>query len=514
MSFVSIMTPESGIVRDGLLYWINPSLASSYSGSGTSIYDLSGNDHDSSLQSGAGFSADNGGVFSTNGSSSWIKLEDNFLTNTEINADAHFTISMWFRSNPASPGTLGPDGSGMLLSVQNTSTIGTAAWYVPAIYIGIDGKLRVSCFWGGSTGNQTTVDIPDLRDNKWHNVVVTYAGTGAGAHKTYVDGILKGSITKNQYWSGAVYFYVGGGKSSSTAGWSSTANGDFWFNGNFGDFKYYNRALTDIEVLQNFRAMAPRYGLLYYDIVQDDLLFNIDSFYPPSYGGSGTVLTDTVKGLTVDFDGAVATGYGISPYTTPNGWDFNGSNATEYVNQNSSDFEFQYGDSFSVEAVVYVDENGGSGYIVSNRQTDASNVQYSRWALYHDAAKISCVIGGYPSSSYDWRKIMISPTDFNAHVYQKWSHIVWSNDGTIGGSKLYINGVDRTNSISDDATPPYTIGYDSDFKLGFAADTALSTLPSAHPFTGNISACRIYNKNLSSEEVNRNFNAIRNNYGL
>ena len=133
----------------------------------------------------------------------------------------------------------------MLLSVQNTSTIGTAAWYVPAIYIGIDGKLRVSCFWGGSTGNQTTVDIPDLRDNKWHNVVVTYAGTGAGAHKTYVDGILKGSITKNQSWSGAgVYFYVGGGKGSSNAGWSSTANGDFWFNGNFGDFKYYNRALS------------------------------------------------------------------------------------------------------------------------------------------------------------------------------------------------------------------------------------------------------------------------------
>ena len=82
MSFVSVTTPESGIVRDGLLYWINPSLASSYSGSGTTIYDLSGNDYDSSLQSGAGFSADNGGVFSTNGSSSWIKLEDNFLTNT------------------------------------------------------------------------------------------------------------------------------------------------------------------------------------------------------------------------------------------------------------------------------------------------------------------------------------------------------------------------------------------------------------------------------------------------
>jgi hypothetical protein len=221
------------------------------------------------------------------------------------------------------------------------------------------------------------------------------------------------------------------------------------------------------------------------------------------------VLTDTVKGLTVDFDGAVATGYGISPYTTPNGWDFSGD-ATEYVNQNSSDFEFQYGDSFSVEAVVLVNENYNSGYIVSNRQTDASGTQYSGWALIQKDGKIRAAIGGYPSNAYDWRNIDISTTDFNAHVYQKWSHIVWSNDGTTGGSKIYINGVDRTNSVADDATPPYTINYDSDFKLGFGADTASGTAP----FTGNISACRIYNKNLSSEEVRRNYNAVANNYGL
>jgi len=499
MSFVSVTTPESGIVRDGLLYWINPSLASSYSGSGTTIYDLSGNDHDSSLQSGAGFSADNGGVFSTNGSSSWIKLETDFLGATELNADAHFTISMWFRTVEGS--------SGMLLSQTNNATIGLGTSWVPAIYVGTDGKLRVSCFWGSATTNQTTVDIPDLRDNKWHNVVVTYAGTGAGAHKTYVDGILKGSLTKNQSsYSSNYYYYVGGGKGDS---WASTG-ANHWFNGNFGDFKYYNRALTDIEVLQNFRAMAPRYGLLYYDILQDDLLFNIDSFYPPSYGGSGTVLTDTVKGLTVDFDGAAATGYGISPYTTPNGWYFSGD-ATEYVNQNSSDFEFQYGDSFSVEVWTYMNENINTGYIVSNRQTDASGVQYSGWGLLQKDGKIRAAIGGYPSNSFDWRNADISTSDFTNHVYQKWCHIVWSSDGTTSGTKLYINGVDRTDNVSDDATPPYTINYDGDFKLGFGADSFDGT---SHPISANISACRIYNKNLSSEEVRRNYNAVANNYGL
>ena len=497
MSFVSVTTPESGIVRDGLLYWINPSLASSYSGSGTSIYDLSGNGNESSLQSGAGFSADNGGAFSTNGSSSWIKLEDNFLGATELGADSPFTISTWFRKAEG-------DG-GMILSQTNNSTIGDGFGWVPAIYIDTSGKLRTSCFWGNSTANQTVVDR-DMRDNKWHNVVVTYAGASTNGHKTYVDGILQGSLTKNQIsYASNYYYYMGGGRSNS---WSGGNGGNFWYEGNFGDFRVYNRALTNIEVLQNFRGMAPRYGLLYYDIVTDDLLFNIDSFYPPSYGGSGTVLTDTVKGLTVDFSDASASGYDID--NAVNGWYFNGD-PCQYVNQNSSDFEFQYGDPFSVEVWTYMDENTNTGYLVSNRQTDASGVQYSGWALIQSGGKIRGVIGGYPSNSLDWRNADISTSDFTNYVYQKWCHIVWSSDGTTSGTKLYINGVDRTDNVSDDATPPHTINYDGDFKLGFAADSVDGT---SHPVVANISACRIYNKSLSLAEVNRNFNAVRNYYGL
>lgn len=245
-----------------------------------------------------------------------------------------------------------------------------------------------------------------------------------------------------------------------------------------------------------------------YTIVTDDLLFNIDSFYLPSYGGSGTVLTDTVKGLTVDFSDAAETGYDIND--GPNGWYFF-NDPCQYVNQNSSDFEFQYGDSFSVEVWTYMNENTSTGYLVSNRQTDASGVQYSGWGLLQQDGKIKAFIGGYPSSSYDWRNADISTSDFTNYVYQKWSHIVWSNDGTTGGTKLYINGVDRTDNVYDDATPPYTINYDGDFKLGFGADSVNGT---SHPVNANISACRIYNKSLSSAEVNRNFNAVRNYYGL
>ena len=158
-----------------------------------------------------------------------------------------------------------------------------------------------------------------------------------------------------------------------------------------------------------------------------------------------------------------------------------------------------------------MNENTNTGHIVSNRQTDASGVQYSGWALIQQDGKIRAFIGGYPSNSYDWRWADISTSDFTNYVFQKWSHIVWSSDGTTSGTKLYINGVDRTDNVSDDATPPYTINYDGDFKLGFAADSVDGT---SHPFDGNISACRIYNKSLSLAEVNRNFNAVRNYYGI
>ncbi len=245
-----------------------------------------------------------------------------------------------------------------------------------------------------------------------------------------------------------------------------------------------------------------------YTIVTDDLLFNMDSFYPPSYGGSGTVLTDSVKGLTADFSDADREGWNID--NKPNGWYFDRPTNDTEVSQNSSDFEFQYNDSFSVELWVYMQDTI-YGYMINSRATDASGVDYAGWAMMWDNGVLSAFIGGYPSNTLSWRGIKTSSA-YASSIEDQWIQIVWSHDATLANCKLYVNGLDRTDFREDQSSPPYTINYDSNFKIGFATDTF--NWAYRIPMDGTISAARIYNKTLSSAEVNRNFNARRDYYGV
>jgi len=245
-----------------------------------------------------------------------------------------------------------------------------------------------------------------------------------------------------------------------------------------------------------------------YTIVTDDLLFNMDSFYPPSYGGSGTVLTDSVKGLTADFSVADREGWNID--NKPNGWYFDRPTNDTEVSQNSSDFEFQYNDSFSIELWVYM-QDIIYGYMINSRFTDASGVDYAGWGIMWDNGVLSAFIGGYPSNTPSWRGIKTSSAAASS-IKDEWVQIVWSHDATLANCKLYVNGVDRTNARTDQSSPPYTINYNSNFKIGFGRDTFNWFY--RIPMDGTISAARIYNKTLSSAEVNRNFNARRDYYGV
>jgi len=487
-TFVNIQTPESGLVKDGLIYWINPSNPASYPGTGTTIYDIANGVGGTTLESGATHSYSNGGIISTNGTSSYVRLKENFFDHTS----GPFTVSIWFKTT---------NGTGTLFGQQLSSIIGDGTGWVPAIYINSGGFLVTSCFWGGSGNNIST--SARVNDGKWHNVVVTF---DSGSHRTYLDGSLKAVLTKTQVGYGNYYHYfLGGGKNIT---WPNTPS-THWLETDLGDFHFYNRALNEKEVFQNYQTMRTRYGLLYYDIVTDGLIFNLDTEYSESYPGTGSIITDSVGGLTFDFSAADQT----TPFNNNNppayGWYFSNDYNIE-ASRNSTDFEFQSDNAFSVEAAVYLNENTSSGYIVSNRRQDANGTSYSGWGLLQENGTLIGLVGGYPSSSYDWRWIKTSAADYAAHVYQKWAHIVWVNDGTDGGQKLYINGIDRTTSAYDDASPPYVVNYDSSYRIGFGDDTAATT----HPISANIPMCRIYNKALSESEVNRNFEVIRNRYNI
>lgn len=183
------------------------------------------------------YSSEGSGSFSFNGTDGYIQLQPNFM----INDGNPFTISFWFKSS--NNGGLFGQGT------QLDPTLGSG--WVPSAYIDSSGYLRSSFHWGGSTGNQSTSSI-QVNDSTWRNFTVTFA---SNSHKSYLNGILYDTISKTQtYYSATYNYYLGAAPVGSWPSASST-----YLNGKISQFLYYNRALSDTEVMKNFNATRGRF---------------------------------------------------------------------------------------------------------------------------------------------------------------------------------------------------------------------------------------------------------------
>jgi hypothetical protein len=225
------------VVSNGLSVYLDAANIRSYSGSGITISGLVGG-IGATLVNGVSFSSVNNGSLFFDATDDYCRLPANFFN---PDAGTPFTVSLWFKTST----------TGMILGQENGATPGAGSGWVPAIYVDTNGKLKTSCFWGGSTTNQST-SVNSVNDNLWHQVTVTFEST---SHKSYIDGILFDTISKSQSnYSATYYYYIGSGKNTS---WPNTGN--MTFSGNISNFLFYNRALTAQEVLQNYHATKKRY---------------------------------------------------------------------------------------------------------------------------------------------------------------------------------------------------------------------------------------------------------------
>lgn len=225
------------VVSNGLLIYLDAANTRSYSGSGVVINNLFSG-LGSSLVNGTGFSNANSGSFFFDATNDYIRLPTTFFNH---DSGTPFSVSLWFKTTT----------TGMLLGQETGATPGTGSGWVPAIYVDTNGKIRTSCFWGGTTTNQS-VSTLSVNDNVWHNITVTFAST---SHKSYLDGNLFDTITKTQTsYTAPYYYYLGSGKNTS---WPNAGN--MTFSGNISNFLFYTRELTLAEILQNYNATKKRY---------------------------------------------------------------------------------------------------------------------------------------------------------------------------------------------------------------------------------------------------------------
>lgn len=109
-------------------------------------------------------------------------------------------------------------------------------------------------YYTGSAGSNLYLYSHTYTPNQWVNTVMTFTSTGTGS--VYTNGVLINSQNMSNFssWNRVaantpvIRMY----STSSSAGLST---------GEFGAFQYYDRALSQAEIIQNYNAIKTRYGL-------------------------------------------------------------------------------------------------------------------------------------------------------------------------------------------------------------------------------------------------------------
>jgi len=224
----SLPTFVPDVVIDSLQFYVDAGQVSSYSGTGTTWYDISGNSRNLTMNS-LTYNSANGGYIQFDGS----HTADSGSTYT-INFSNGFTVESVAKFS----------GSGYegLFAFNNPMS---------SDYINVQAQGN-NIRWELESG-QSFTSTGALSSNTWYHITCVYEGDSnntSGTARIYINGVENNTASLN----------------ANRTGQNQTSNfvlglWDGYLTGNIALSRMYNRVLTSTEVLQNFDATKSRYGL-------------------------------------------------------------------------------------------------------------------------------------------------------------------------------------------------------------------------------------------------------------
>lgn len=221
------------IITDGLVFCVDVGNTKSYSGTGTSLYDLAKNNVGELVNSPVYNTDGNNKYFSFNGTtnSRYIKIPNN--TDLDTNTPS---VEVWIKTNATSQngfwfekGTVNSQ-----YSLFQESNVITWRTYISGV------------------GFRDIDFVHSLNTSDWFQIVGTYS---SGDKKLYINGSSVSTSTQ----TGTINTNTGGMSIGVFGGYTGSHN--YYYNGNIAIVRVYNKQLSDSEVLNNFNANKGRFGL-------------------------------------------------------------------------------------------------------------------------------------------------------------------------------------------------------------------------------------------------------------
>jgi hypothetical protein len=223
------------------------------------------------------------------------------------------------------------------------------------------------------------------------------------------------------------------------------------------------------------------------EIVENDLLLHLDAGNPKSYPGSGITWTD----LSGNGDNGTITS-GIATLTPT------------YSSSNGGSIQF-YGANERVETSIqtYGNNTTWEAWVNRTSSVNAYNMFMGRFLPYFGVRPSGIIF----SNNIGGSQRTISSTGFTPSN-NTWYYLTFTTeyDGVNTTPKIYINGtLNNSGSFAGSQGP-----YEYKFTVGDGYDSPTSW----YPFNGKVANVKIYNRALTAQEIQQNFNALRGRFGI
>ena len=444
--------PDENIVTNGLVLHIDPSKNTSYPGTGNTIYDLSGFGNTGTLTNGPVLSSSNGGVISFDGSNDFIEVPS--ITSISGN----FTVGIWFYT------TATTDVNYKRLVDLN---------YASGFWMG---RQTNTNNWGGGilAGNAPHGIYLPFANGQWHYLVFIRNGS---THIIYGDGIsntLTTTVSTGNLTSSSLFIA------------KQPEGGGSFLNGSIAQVQIYNRALSAIEVQQNYNATKNRF-VNALPPVRNGLVLELDAANRASYPGTGNTWYDLSGN---NLNGTLANAPTFSGVGASSSILFNASNQVVTLPLNS---KLDISESITIESFIYP-----TAYNTANEFGSFIICKAASYYLeLNGNGKVRVYFYSLSSEGYHES---VGTVPLNT-----WSYISVVRNKASSTISMYINGIlDRTlSSITGDirVQQTYVVSLGSFFGSGYT-------------FTGRIAVGTIYNRALSAYEVKQNFDFYRTRYNI